>query len=86
MNQEKVQVEDARRVVDSATFVAVNTDPADYKTAELDREGGVASFYFYYNFGYYYPAFTYYAYTYSYAPYYYWNYGGYYYNCYRLWW
>lgn len=67
----------------SATF---STLPSAEQVHELDRESGVASFYFHYNYGYYYPYVNYYSYTYNYSFYTSWNWAGYWYYCYRLRW
>ncbi len=73
--------EDAIKELAATSEFTALTNTAD----ELDRETGVASFYFQWNYTYYNPWINYYGYRYNYS--YAWNWGSYYYRCYRLgWW
>ncbi len=93
ISEDKVAANDEqtmKQIAATAKFTAI----ADQNhVEELDREGGVASFYFQFNYGFYNPYARYYynygyarTYNYAYGSYYRWNWGGYAYNCYRLGW
>ncbi|MCB0348722.1 MAG: hypothetical protein KDD37_07795 [Bdellovibrionales bacterium] len=95
ISEDKIAAHDEEAMKQIASTAKFTPIASQDQVQELDREGGVASFYFQYNFGFYNPYVRYYypyayartyTYNYAYGAYYSWYWSGYTYNCFRLGW